>query len=148
MSQVPRIRPFLKWPGGKFRLMDKILACLPKGAQLIEPFVGSGAVFLNTDYDKYLLNDANADLINLYQFLKTEGLAFINLCKHYFQKKYNTEKHYYQLRAKFNTSNDIMEKSILFLYLNRHGYNGLCRYNKRQKYYNVHFGRYIMPYFP
>ncbi len=42
------IRPFLKWAGGKFHIINKIRASLPQGSRLIEPFVGSGAVFLNT----------------------------------------------------------------------------------------------------
>jgi len=67
------IRPFLKWAGGKYRLLERIKTQLPSGNRLIEPFVGSGAVFLNTDYDKYLLGDINPDLINLYGCLKDEG---------------------------------------------------------------------------
>ena len=40
-------RPFLKWAGGKFKIIDRILAALPPGGRLLEPFLGSGAVFLN-----------------------------------------------------------------------------------------------------
>src|SRR5690625_4128135 len=50
-------KPFLKWAGGKFKIIDKILAELPKGQRLIEPFVGSGAVFLNAPYKQFLLAD-------------------------------------------------------------------------------------------
>lgn len=142
------IRPFLKWPGGKFRLMDKIRAHLPLAKQLVEPFVGSGAIFLNTNFEKYLLNDANQDLITLYKILQKEGKHFIEQCQEFFNKKHNNEKKYYQLRTKFNTTEDLALKSALFLYLNRHGYNGLCRYNMRKREFNVPFGRYIKPYFP
>ena len=55
------MRPFLKWPGSKYRIVDAIKARLPEGNRLVEPFVGSGAVFLNTDYNRYLLNDNNPD---------------------------------------------------------------------------------------
>jgi DNA adenine methylase len=121
---------------------------LPHGNQLIEPFVGGGSVFLNTDFKKYLLNDINPDLITLYKTVQQEGQAFIEVCKTFFHKRYNTSKNYYQLRATFNTSRDPIERSALFLYLNRHGYNGLCRYNATQGQFNVPFGSYIKPYFP
>lgn len=143
-----KIRPFLKWPGGKYRLIEKIVSLLPKGKQLVEPFVGSGAVFLNTHFDKYLLNDANPDLINLYQILQKEGIYFIEACRSLFITKNNTERQYYRFRNQFNCSKDLLERSALFLYLNRHGYNGLCRYNSRKGEFNVPFGRYVKPYFP
>lgn len=143
-----KIRPFLKWPGGKFRLVERICSVLPPGKQLIEPFVGGGAIFLNTDFDRYLLNDANADLISLYKTLQKEGAWFIEVCRSFFTKKFNSEKQYYRLRAKFNRSVDPIEKSAIFLYLNRHGFNGLCRYNAGKKEFNVPFGRYVRPYFP
>ncbi|MBP6104134.1 MAG: Dam family site-specific DNA-(adenine-N6)-methyltransferase [Gammaproteobacteria bacterium] len=146
--QNKRIRSFLKWPGGKYRLMPRILECLPEGAQLIEPFVGGGSVFLNSHFKCYLLNDANKDLITLYKTLQVEGEAFIKVCKGFFQAKYNTEKNYYKLREAFNKSVEPVERSALFVYLNRHGYNGLCRYNAGQGAFNVPFGRYLKPYFP
>lgn len=141
------MRPFLKWLGGKYRLVDRISAILPTGSTLVEPFVGAGAVFLNTNYDKYILNDANSDLIALYQILQEDGAEFIQSAKKLFSKKYNTEAQYYKLRTKFNASTDPFERSLIFLYLNRHGYNGLCRYNQ-DKIFNVPFGRYDAPYFP
>jgi DNA adenine methylase len=63
------MKPFLKWAGGKYRLIDRIQSALPAGNRLIEPFVGSGAVFLNTDYKSYVLTDSNPDLINLFKNL-------------------------------------------------------------------------------
>ncbi|MGH8598830.1 MAG: DNA adenine methylase, partial [Gammaproteobacteria bacterium] len=74
-------KPFLKWPGGKIRVVPKLLEVLPRGKRLIEPFVGSGAVFLNTNFDSYLLADTNADLINLFGHIKHEGDAFIDYCR-------------------------------------------------------------------
>jgi DNA adenine methylase len=142
------IRPFLKWPGGKYRLLDRIRARLPQGKQLIEPFLGGGAVFLNTNFEKYILNDANQDLITLYQILQKKGAVFIEECQSFFTKKYNTEKQYYQCRKKFNACKDPILRSALFLYLNRHGYNGLCRYNAGKGEFNVPFGSYTKPYFP
>ena len=51
------------------------------------------------------------------------------------------------LRAEFNQTRDHRRKAALFLYLNRHGYNGLCRYNAKGG-FNVPVGRYVKPYFP
>lgn len=148
MVEQNKMRPFLKWPGGKFRLVERIASYLPHGKQLVEPFVGGGAVFLNTKFEHCLLNDANVDLITLYQTLQKEGQSFIEICRSFFAKKFNTEKSYYRLRKRFNESQDPLERSALFLYLNRHGYNGLCRYNAKKNEFNVPFGRYIKPYFP
>ena len=60
-------RSFLKWAGGKYGLSDVINKMLPDGEHLIEPFVGAGSVFLNSNYQRYTLNDINQDLINIYK---------------------------------------------------------------------------------
>ncbi len=65
------IRPFIKWPGGKSRVMPELLPHMPKADCLIEPFVGGAAVFLNTDYRRYVLADINPDLIRLYREVKS-----------------------------------------------------------------------------
>ncbi|WP_454902515.1 DNA adenine methylase, partial [Aggregatibacter sp.] len=53
-------RPFLKWAGGKYRLTDEINRLLPKRKHcLVEPFVGAGAVFLNSHFERYILADIN-----------------------------------------------------------------------------------------
>jgi DNA adenine methylase len=141
-------RPFLKWAGNKYRIMDEIHQMLPnEGDRLIEPFAGSAAVFLNTNYKRYLITDSNPDLINLYNHLKKEGDVFIGYCKRYFSEKNNTADRYYYLRNQFNKTTETRKRSALFLYLNRHGYNGLCRYNAKGG-FNVPFGRYKAPYFP
>lgn len=140
-------RPFLKWAGSKYRILDKIIKEFPGGDRLVEPFVGSGAVFLNCQYKKYYLAETNPDLINLFKILKAEGDEFIEYAQSYMQLKNNTEKRYYQFRDEFNQTQDIRKKSALFIYLNRHGYNGLCRYNQSWQ-FNVPFGSYRKPYFP
>ena len=140
-------RAFLKWAGGKFSLIEDITAKLPQAKKLIEPFVGAGSVFLNTNYSKYLLNDINADLINLYNIVKHQSSDYITDSAKFFTPTFNEEQRYYQIRQEFNDSEDIYERAIFFLYLNRHGYNGLCRYNNSGK-FNVPFGRYKAPYFP
>jgi len=140
-------RAFLKWAGGKYSLIDNLTKVLPQGKRLVEPFVGAGSVFLNTDYDKYLLNDVNQDLINLYRLVQTNVDEYIKESQKLFTSEYNDQERYYDIRAQFNASSDPVERSLFFLYMNRHGYNGLCRYNLKGG-YNVPFGRYKKPYFP
>lgn len=140
-------RSFLKWAGGKYKLVDQIDQRLPEGKRLVEPFVGAGTVFLNSNFEKYLLNDINADLINLFNIVKKTPKKFIRDAKLYFQDEYNNKETYYRLRDEFNQSDDTYLRSLIFLYMNRYGFNGLCRYNKSGG-FNVPFGRYKQPYFP
>ncbi|MFT6898447.1 MAG: DNA adenine methylase [Paraglaciecola sp.] len=140
-------RAFLKWAGGKYRLVEQINAHLPAAKKLIEPFVGAGSVFLNSDYPSYLLNDINPDLINLYKILQTQPENYIHDSAKLFTAENNCAERYYALRADFNASADIYHRAVLFLYLNRFGYNGLCRYNQSGG-FNVPFGKYKSPYFP
>ncbi|MXP67864.1 adenine-specific DNA-methyltransferase [Pantoea sp. Aalb] len=144
---MKKTRAFLKWAGGKYQLLDDIRRYLPKGDCLIEPFVGAGSVFLNIDYDRYHLADINGDLINLYNIVKMRTISFIEDASQLFTNNGNTAAIYYALRTAFNASNDAYYRAVLFLYLNRHGYNGLCRYNLRGE-FNVPFGYYNKPYFP
>lgn len=140
-------RAFLKWAGGKYPLLDDIKKHLPEGECLIEPFVGAGSVFLNTDFSRYILADINSDLINLYDIVKTRTDEYVQNARELFVPQTNQAEVYYQLRAEFNLCRDTLRRAVLFLYLNRHGYNGLCRYNLRGE-FNVPFGRYKKPYFP
>lgn len=141
------MRTFLKWAGNKQGIVDRIRTALPPGGRLIEPFVGSGAVFLNVDYPSYRLSDTNPDLIALYTFLQREGESFMRLCRKLFDEKSNQKEVFLERRARFNDSADPREKAALFVYLNRHGFNGLCRYNSRHE-FNVPFGRYSKVPFP
>ncbi|MCW8832933.1 MAG: Dam family site-specific DNA-(adenine-N6)-methyltransferase [Colwellia sp.] len=143
------MRSALKWAGGKKKVVSEIASLLPiKGKKrLVEPFVGGGSVFLNLDFDEYLLVDMNKDLIALFNIIKNQPTAFISDAEKYFNGDHNQPEKYYEIRSQFNQSTDPYERSLLFLYLNRHGYNGLCRYNKSGG-YNVPFGRYKHPYFP
>lgn len=141
------MKPFLKWAGNKYQIVDRIKEQLPLGKRLIEPFVGSGALFVNTDYPQYLLTDANPDLIQLYRHLQAEGEAFIAYARQFFTPKTNGKEQFYHFRTEFNSTADTRYKAALFLYLNKHCFNGLCRYNQKGE-YNVPFGRYKQPYFP
>lgn len=144
---MTKIRPFLKWAGSKYNCLDKIIPFLPQGKRLIEPFAGSGVVFMNTNYSAHLLAESNLDLINLFTVVQQEGEGFIEHCQNYFNPQFNCKEQYYQMRTEFNQTPYTQQRASLFLYLNRHGYNGLCRYNSKGI-YNVPFGLYSKPYFP
>ncbi len=137
----------MKWAGGKYKLVDQISARLPVAERLVEPFVGAGSVFLNTDFDSYQLSDINPDLIGLYNVLKHKPEQFIADAQKLFTPENNDKETYYGLRAEFNQTTAVWDRSLLFLYMNRFGYNGLCRYNKKGG-FNVPFGSYKKPYFP
>lgn len=140
-------RPFLKWAGSKYSLLNRLLPQLSTGKRLIEPFMGSGAVFLNAHYKENILADVNADLVALFQWLQKDGDVFIADALALFTTANNTPESYYAMREEFNRCTDMRRRALLFLYFNRHGYNGLCRYNARGG-FNVPFGRYTKPHFP
>lgn len=146
-SAPERVRPFLKWAGGKFRVLDRILPALPDGSRLIEPFAGSAAVSLNAGFATALVADFNADLINLYSSIKSDAARFLAEAGSLFDGRHNNRESFDALRAEFNNSSDSFRRSVIFVYLNRHGFNGLCRYNAKGK-FNVPFGRYTNPGFP
>lgn len=151
MTNKITCKPFLKWAGGKFRLVPLIQPLLPKAPLLIEPFVGAASVFLNTNYPAYRLGDINPDLIHLYRTLQHFGEDFIDYTRRYFTAQSNSLQFYSDSRDEFNrlgySKSHSFKKAALFIYLNRHGYNGLCRYNRLGK-FNVPFGRYKTPLFP
>ncbi|CAK8739131.1 hypothetical protein SODG_002737 [Sodalis praecaptivus] len=142
------MKPILKWAGGKSRLMPRLRPFLPAADCLVEPFVGGASVFLDTDYRRYVLADINPDLINFYQAVvdSPEGViqAALPLFKHA-----NTSADYFRYRTDFAQwrATRGLNRAAVFLYLNRHGYNGLCRYNLRGE-FNVPYGRYKNLIFP
>ncbi|EHK1060790.1 DNA (cytosine-5-)-methyltransferase [Salmonella enterica] len=95
-------RPFLKWAGGKYSLLPDLYQLIPAGMRLIEPFVGGGSVFLNSDkHACFLLADVNTDLINLYQMLAVVPGAVIRHARVMFDRLNNAES-YTALRDEFN----------------------------------------------
>lgn len=154
------IRPFIKWAGGKTRVLPDLLPHLPKAECLIEPFVGGASVFLATDYRRYVLADINPDLINMYRKATRYPDLVIDTARELFAAKNNMEG-YNEVRAAFNkqvgtaksagwgygAEMEGIMRAAQFLYLNRHGYNGLCRYSRKTG-FNVPFGKYKRVYFP
>ncbi|EHG7970395.1 Dam family site-specific DNA-(adenine-N6)-methyltransferase [Salmonella enterica] len=141
-------RPFLKWAGGKYSLLPELDRLIPAGKRLIEPFVGGGSVFLNSDkHERFLLADVNADLINLYQMLAVVPDSVIAEAMKAF-RHLNDAENYTVIREAFNAQKlNATERAAAFLYLNRHCFNGLMRYNL-DGFFNVGWGKYKAPYFP
>lgn len=141
-------RPFLKWAGGKYSLMPELDRLIPAGARLIEPFVGGGSVFINSDkHESFLLGDANPDLINLYQMLAVVPEHVTLLARQLFAEM-SDEPSYFAVRQAFNAQQMTgPERAAALLYLNRHCFNGLIRYNRAGE-FNVGWGKKANPYFP
>lgn len=145
-SQEPE-RSIFKWAGGKFGVLPTILPLLPAGKRLIEPFVGGGAVFTNAGYGRNLLNDVNGDLINAFKMLAQKRHTLITLAYSFFTD-YNSHDSFEDVKAKFNAGKYTpLEHAAAFIYLNRHCFNGLTRYNLKKE-FNVGYGKYKKPYFP
>ncbi|HHR3735268.1 TPA: DNA adenine methylase [Salmonella enterica] len=154
MESVPVRRrmpslPFLKWAGGKRRSLEMLQRRLPSPNEvqcLVEPFVGGASVFLGTDYRQYLLADINADLIDVYLHVRDDPSGMVSRLERLFCQG-NNEIAYRECRDEFNRIQPGPEKSSLFIYLNQHCFNGICRYNK-QGVFNVPFGRRKAAYLP
>lgn len=141
-------KTFLKWAGNKQKLIPLIdKEFIGKKKRLVEPFVGSASFLLNSQYEEYLLCDTNEVLINLYQQLQNQGNSYIEYLKTFFNPINNTQEEYNKIRKHFNASKNINEKSAIFLYFNKHAFNGLCRFNSKGE-FNVPFGFYESPTFP
>jgi DNA adenine methylase len=130
----------LKWAGGKRWLVPKLreLWTGHEHRRLVEPLCGGLAVALGLMPERALLNDLNPHNINFYEWLK-RGLC-IDI------EMENDSRLYYAHRRRFNELIEAgeshgREAAQLFYYLNRTGYNGLCRFNKRGL-FNVPFGRH------
>lgn len=136
-----KLTPPLKWAGGKRWLVPHIRAYWEKYSErrLVEPFCGGLAVALGLCPERALLNDINAPLMNFYAWLK-KGLSRTRIGMR------NDADAYYNHRDRFNAllmsgRGRNKEAAELFYYLNRTGYNGLCRFNSKGE-FNVPFGRY------
>ena len=134
------LKPPLKWAGGKRWLLPHLRPLWEpyRDKKLVEPLCGGLAVALGLLPTKALLNDVNPHLINFFRWLQ-KGLQ-IDL------KMENDKTLYYDHRNRFNElikdgKEKVKEAAELFYYLNRTGYNGLCRFNQSGV-YNVPFGSY------
>lgn len=133
-------KPFLKWAGGKQRLLSTILKRLPAQGRLIEPFVGAGSVFLSGRYHQAVLNDANVDLVAVWTAIKERPAQFCRDASALFTAENHCASAYLRIRREFNECGDRYERAVRFIYLNRFGFNGVYRVNSRGE-YNVPYGR-------
>jgi DNA adenine methylase len=166
---IPKIRPFLKWAGGKTQLLDAFGRCLPEelpGEKITgyaEPFLGGGAVFFSLTrkhpFDRCTVCDANGELILTYRVIKRSVEELITELRtleseYRMRDERERESFYYEIRDAFNeTLTDInfrnycsawVERAAQVIFLNRTCYNGLFRVNRKGG-FNVPFGRYKRP---
>jgi DNA adenine methylase len=132
--------PPLKWAGGKRWQLPYLRPVWARHAhrRLVEPFCGGLAVTLGLTPARAILNDVNPHLIAFYGWLR-RGLQITIPLE-------NDEKLFYAHRRRFNAllasgQPHDAEAASLFYYLNRTGYNGLCRFNRSGE-FNVPFGSY------
>lgn len=154
------VEPFLKWVGGKRQLLEQLRTWYPPTfRRYIEPFVGSGAVF----FDLYnagafsepgrraWLVDNNADLVGCYEMVRDRTEEVISALQRLESAhRRGGEAHYYEIRdRRFNPQRAsgatyTPQLAAMLIYLNRTGYNGLFRLNRRGE-FNVPAGRYANP---
>ena len=145
------LKPFIKYVGGKSKLLPTLLTHFPSYIDnYYEPFVGGGSVLFdlldkNLIHGEIYISDINVHLINLYLTIKNNlQLLFLELEKPIYT---NTSEQYYINRTRYNNikdSDNIIETSALFIYLNKCGYNGMYRENSKGG-FNVPFGKQKNP---
>ncbi|MBD2205456.1 DNA adenine methylase [Calothrix sp. FACHB-1219] len=144
VSQIPKEiypRPFLKWAGGKSRLIQQYIPYLPPKYQTYyEPFIGGGAVFFHLQPKVALITDINAELITTYCCVRDRVEELIDLLKEH--KLRHSREYYYTVRA--NPGNTDLEIAARLIYLNKTCFNGLYRVNSKGQ-FNVPIGRYKNP---
>jgi DNA adenine methylase len=135
-----RIKPILKWAGGKSGLMSQLTPLFPKTyRKYFEPFIGGGAVFFSLDFSGLsFINDLNTELIDLYETVRDEPQKLMTALDA-LSKQY-CEDFYYQLRS---TKPDTrVDRAARTIFLNKTGFNGLYRQNSKGE-FNVPFGKRI-----
>jgi len=135
-------KPFLKWAGGKYKLLDLLIPEIGQPNNFVDVFTGGCSVSLNVKSNNTISNDINRHLIGLYRSILCNDVSVFT---EYFTDENCTEESYNKLRNDFNTlvseNSDSIEKYKLFIYLNKHCFNGLTRFNRSGR-FNVPFGRY------
>lgn len=136
--------PFIKWVGGKKRLLNELKIFFPeKYNKYYEPFLGGGSVFFNFSPKNATIGDLNKQLINCYLTIRDN---FDELKEKLLElQNKNTSEEYYELRKEFNKlkqdNSNIIYVSALFIYLNKAGYGGVYRENSKGG-FNVPYGKY------
>ncbi|MEM6755321.1 MAG: DNA adenine methylase [Cyanobacteria bacterium P01_C01_bin.38] len=136
-------RPFLKWAGGKGKLLGQISNYLPERQtyrNYYEPFLGGGALFFHLQPYAGILSDINSELIATYKCVKDYLPELISLLKIH---EHNHSKEYYYDLRKTSVKTDL-ETAARLIYLNKTCFNGLYRVNSKGQ-FNVPLGRYSKP---
>ena len=145
-STPPRVagaRPFLKWAGGKSRLISQYEPYLPDRDGVLryyEPFIGSAALFFHLQPHDARLSDCNKKLIEVYEVVRDDVEALIEAL----QPHKNEKGYYYDVRAQDPADLTKVERAARLIYMNKTCYNGLYRENQKGE-FNVPFGRYKRP---
>ena len=141
------LKPITKWVGGKRQLLGELNKFKPNSFNTyFEPFVGGGAFLFNLAPENAVINDFNADLVNLYKVVKNDPE---NLLKILGKHAENNSKDYYLKLRELDRSKAIdklsdVEKAARILYMLKVDFNGLYRVNKQNQ-FNVPYGRYKNP---
>lgn len=147
-APVQKCLPFVKWAGGKRQLLGELEVRLPPvWNTYFEPFVGGGALLTRLGNREALsqavIADLNAELINLYRIVQQDPYALIGALED--ERLQNTQASYRACKERFNAILGdpacAVERAALLVYLNKHGFNGLWRVN-RKGLFNVPFGSY------
>lgn len=141
-SNRPIPRPFVKWVGGKTQLLKRYTSLVPRAPwnRYYEPFVGGGAMYFHFKPERAVLNDVNGELANAYRVVRDEvSELIVALGNHVYDKD-----HYYAVRDQDPDHLSHVERAARTIFLNRTGFNGLYRVNKKGL-FNVPFGRYTDP---
>lgn len=129
------VAPFVKWAGGKRQLISQIRERMPeKYNDYYEPFVGGGAVIFDLLPANALINDINKALINTYRTICNEPDAFLKEVNRLDDDMWEDgKKYYYSIREHYNDklmrSEYDVELAALFVFINKHCFNGLYRVN-------------------
>ena len=129
------IAPFVKWAGGKRQLLSQIKERMPeKYNNYFEPFVGGGVVAFELLPEKALINDINKALINAYKQICDAPDAFLKTVNNLDAEMWEDgKKYYYSLREHYNDklmkAEYDVELAALFVFINKHCFNGLYRVN-------------------
>ena len=131
----PIVAPFVKWAGGKRQLLPQIRERMPQHYnRYFEPFVGGGAVLFDLQPEHALINDINKALINAYKIICENPEEFLRAVKQLDNEmQQNGKEYYYAKREDYNDklmrAEYDVELAALFVFINKHCFNGLYRVN-------------------
>lgn len=132
-------KPFLRWAGGKSRIVRHLIEFLPEEPfeEYWEPFLGAGALFFALAPQRAHLSDSNSELISCFAAVRDRPDLVFRYLREHLSK--TSEEYYYKIRELYNKSGPSITQAARFIYLNRTGFNGIYRVNQKGE-YNVPYG--------